>query len=160
MENTVRSLLRQFICQLTAIPCEIETLYDECCIRSKMPNVSTFIHQLELVAKSADFDSMFLMFDALDECASDILDDVIALIHSLKKLGVKVMCTGRPHLMDLPQQLKTTAILQIYADQDDIKNYLSVTMKKTSKFSDQLKDKIIRQLVENAHGKLVIACYT
>jgi hypothetical protein len=154
VENIVRSLLKQLLCSLTLIPPEIESLYDDCCSKCKPPNTSDLTHRLHQVAvASCKFSSVFFMLDALDEC--NIHDEVIALISPFGKLGIKVFCTSRHHLTDLPNKLDTTAVLEVRAHDDDVRNYLVARLKEEWKFGDHFKPRVVDRLVNDVDGKSV-----
>ena len=93
------------------------------------------------------------MLDALDEC--NVHDEVISLISPFQKLGVKVFCTSRHYLTDLPNSLGTTAVLEVRAHDDDVRNYLAARLKEEWKFADHFKPRIIDRLVNNVDGKSV-----
>ena len=92
------------------------------------------------------------MLDALDECGSETLNDIIALIRLFKNSGIKVFCTSRPHLMNLNEQLDTSIIL-IDAHDEDVRNYLTIRLNKEWRHDQCFREQIIDRLAEGAKGK-------
>ena len=95
------------------------------------------------------------MLDALDECGSESLDDIIALIRLFKNSGVKVFCTSRPYLMNLREQLDTSIIVPIDAHDEDVRNYLTIRLNKEWRHAQCFLKQIIDRLAEGAKGKSV-----
>lgn len=151
IENVVRSLLKQLLIPVTLVPQVLESAYDEFCSQSIIPDTSTFLQQL--ISTCTHYSSVFIFLDALDECSSDTLDSVINLIRQLSRSGVKTFATSRPHLRNLPVELEKPLILQIEAQDDDVKNYLSVRLIKEWRYSEQLKSRIIHAIIQGTRGK-------
>lgn len=63
-------------------------MYDECQSYRKDSDKTLFIRQL--LSTSITFAFVYIMLDVLDECETDILDDLIVLIRQLKNSGIKV----------------------------------------------------------------------
>jgi hypothetical protein len=154
VENIIRSLLKQLLCLLTLIPPKIESLYDDCRRKSQVPTSSQLTDQLHEVIASCKASSVFFVLDALDECL-DHCNEIITMISALDKLGVKVFCTSRPHLIDLPKRLGTTAVLEVRAQDDDVRNYLSVRLKDWKFSESRFKPMIIDRLSNDVDGKSV-----
>lgn len=68
------------------------------------------------------------MFDALDECSSGTLANVVALIRGFKD-SVQLFYTSRPNLTNLGYQLDTSTTL-VNAHDEDVRNYLTVRLNK------------------------------
>ncbi|RPB07511.1 ankyrin [Morchella conica CCBAS932] len=53
---------------------------------------------------SRGFGCTWLLFDAFDECADDLRDEILSILQSLNTIeSVQVFLTCRPHTMELPQ---------------------------------------------------------
>ena len=109
-DNVIRTLLKQLLLPSNLIPRDLESVYDDCTSRNKHPDMSIFTRQL--LSISATLSSVYIMLDALDECSSEILDDIVALIHQIKNSRVKIFCTSRPHITDLEDRLRTRSGVQ------------------------------------------------
>ena len=95
------------------------------------------------------------MLDALDECTSATLADLIILICKLKGHGIKVFCTFRPNLIDLGERLDILTIQSIGAHDEDVRNYLSIRLNKEWRHAKSLQEKVMDPLVKGAHGKWI-----
>src|SRR5439155_21899649 len=118
--HVIRTLLNQLLLPSDLIPPDLEKVYDECRSRQKSPEGPFFTQQL--LSTAASFASVHILLDALDECTSRTLEDVIALIHQLKDPHVKWFCTFRPILIDLGERLNIPTIHSIDAHDEDLRN--------------------------------------
>lgn len=98
---------------MNEIPHDLEAIYDDCSSRLKSPEKAIFIRQLLSIA--AKFSSVYIILDALDECISETLEDVINLIHLFDDSGIKAFCTFRPILINLGDQLNISTTHSIVA---------------------------------------------
>ena len=151
-ENVVRILLKQLLLPSNLTPPDLESAYDEYCSHHKDPESAIFRQQL--LSTSVSFSSVYVMLDALDECGSETLEDIIALIGLLRNSGVKVFCTSRTHLMNLNEQLDTSTIL-INAQDEDVRNYLNIRLNKEWRHDPRFREQIIIRLTTGAEGKSV-----
>jgi len=150
-DYVVRTLLKQLLLPTDLIPRELEQVYEDCCSHSKSPDKAFFIQQLSSAA--AKFSSVYIMLDALDECSLKTLNDIISLIHQFKASTLKFFCTFRPNLINLGKQLGVSTIYSIAAHDDDIRNYLSIRLKREWRHGKHFPEQIIERLVTAAEGK-------
>ena len=108
-----------------------------------------------MFSTAANFASVHILLDALDECSSRTLEYLIVLIRTLKDHGVKVFCTFRPILNDLGERLNILAIHSIDAHDEDLRNYLSIRLNKEWRHAKSLQEKVMDPLVKGAHGKWI-----
>jgi hypothetical protein len=146
MENIVRILLKQFLCQSDSIPQSVENAYDEWSSRRKVPDEAIFSGQL--IASLAKLPSAFVMLDALDECSEETLQKVISLIHQIKHSGVNVFCTSRTHLISLEKELDNPTMIRIEAQDDDVRKYLTKRLSEEKRFS-RIRGQILERLTDN-----------
>jgi hypothetical protein len=155
-DHVVRTLLKQLLLPSDLIPHKLEASYDDCCSRLKNPDRAIFTGQLFSTATT--FSSVYIMLDALDECTSETLTDIIPLIHQFKDAGIKVFCTSRPHL-HLQSRLETPSIIHsIHAHDEDVRNYLSMRLNKEWRHDERFRELIIERLAKGAEGKSVALC--
>ena len=152
-DNVVRTLLKQLLLPSDLIPPDLEKVYDDCYSRQKVPEEGIFYRQL--LSMATTFSSVYVMLDALDECSSGALEDLIVLIRKLKGHGLKVFCTFRPNLIDLGERLDIPSIQSIGAHDEDVRNYLSIRLNKEWRHDKSLGNEVIDPLVKGAHGKLI-----
>lgn len=134
------------------IPRDLESVYDECLSRLKSPEKSIFVRQL--LSTAANFSSVYILLDALDECSSATLEDTITLIHRFKDTRIKVFCTFRPNLINLGDRFNVP-IHSIGAHDEDVRNYLSARLNREWHYNKGLVEQIIDRLTKGAKGKLV-----
>jgi hypothetical protein len=147
----VRTILKQLLCALDAIPHDIEAVYDESSSRLKRPEKPFLIQQL--LSAAAKFSTVYVMMDGLDECTKETLEDTITLIRQFKDSTIKVFSTFRPILINLGDQLDIPVIHSIRGHEEDIKNYLSTRLDKEWLHNTLLLPQIIDRLPEGADGK-------
>jgi hypothetical protein len=135
---------------LDSIPRELEAHYNECRSRSKSPDKAFFIRQL--LSAADNFSTVHIMLDALDECTSGTLDEIVELIHQFKDSRIKVFCTFRP-IINLRDRLDVPDIHTISAQDSDIRNYLSIRLNKEWRHDKRFLGKVVDRLVEGAEGK-------
>ena len=154
-DHVVRTLLKQLLLPSHLIARELEASYDAWSVHSKNPDRTIFSRQL--LSAAATFSSVYIMLDALDECGSETLDDIVTLIRLLKDSGIKVFCTYRPHL-NLRKRLDTPTIHPIGAHDEDVRNYLSIRLNKEWRHHESFREQIIDRLAKGAEEKSVAPC--
>jgi hypothetical protein len=142
------NLLKQLISGLDEIPDELEFLYNQ--NSSARPDLPTCIQLLNVCA--AKFNSLYAVFDAMDECSDESQMEVFELIAHLQKLHCRILVSSRPHsLSTLRDELNDTQTLQILAEESDLKNYITATLsqkgKKVAEFPEEY-----QPLVKGADG--------
>ena len=148
----VRTILKQLLVQLKTIPRDVEATYDDCCSRLKQPEKTFFVQQL--LSMVARFGSVYVLLDALDECTDATLENIIHLICQLKDSEFKVFCTFRPNIITLSDKLNVL-VHTIHAHDEDVRNYLSIRLKKEWLHDESFLPEIIDQLGKTAKGKFV-----
>jgi Ankyrin repeats (3 copies)/Ankyrin repeats (many copies) len=150
-DNIVRSLLKQLLVQSKVIPSDLESHYNDCCSLSKSPDGAIFSQSL--FSSIANFSSVYILFDALDECSDKTFNEISALIRRLKDTKeLHVFCTSRPHI-DFKDALHTHDVHLIQAHDDDVKNYLSIRVKREWRHNPRFQDQIIDKLAQATQGK-------
>jgi len=133
------------------IPSDLESHYDDCCSRLKSPDRTIFTQHL--FSSITNFSSVYILFDALDECSDKALEEISALIHRLKdRKEVHVFCTSRPHI-NVKDALNTHGVHLMYAHDDDVRNYLSIRLEKEWRHNPRFRKQIIDILTQAAKGK-------
>jgi hypothetical protein len=149
-ENVIRTLLKQILLPSKLIPPDLKSAYDNFTAHHKYPDISIFTRQL--LSISATLSSVYIILDALDECSSETLNDILSLVHQFKNYGVRVFCTSRPHITNLRDKLETPTIL-INANNEDIRNYLTIRVNKGWRHDKRFQGTIIDKLTQGAKGK-------
>lgn len=149
-EDVIRSLLKQILLPSKLIPRDIESIYEDFDIHHKHPDISIFTRQL--LSISAKFSSIYIILDALDECSNETLNEILTFIQQFKNSGVRVFCTSRPHITNLGDNLETS-IVPIEADNEDVRNYLTIRVNQEWRHNEGFRARIIDQLTQGAKGK-------
>ena len=148
--NIIASFLKQLACRVDEVIPELLSLYKLFRTRGKQPELT---HLLEaLVSASGHFQSCYVIIDALDECDKKHRIDLLSVIGRLSEANFKVFTTSRPHPHDILRFVENIPTLTIYADTDDIKNFLSVQLDTRLLHHQDLKGKIVTKLSLGAHG--------
>lgn len=161
--NLVSSLVRHLATdhQTDEIRKLLMTFYHDFRAKGSRPSMAEYSKILCQMLLTLDRD-VFVIVDALDECASGDRDDFLA---ELKKLPARLFCTTRPipeiiHLFHSDfAQLNVDN--QVEATKEDIKTYLNSEMKKRASLA-ALKESnpglaadIVREINEKADGMYV-----
>jgi hypothetical protein len=123
-------LLKQVLCQVSDIPAEIESFYNDSIATSKKSRMTDLVCFLTQHSKSR----IYAVFDALDECNDKYQQNMLSLLTLLEKSGFKLLISTRPHLHIDQDQLNSVQTVIIEADATDLKNYVltTLTVKKNS----------------------------
>lgn len=148
-EYCLRSILKQLLLFLDIMPAEVEKLYDNCSASSTSPDADTLTSLLALSVLRLS--RVFLVLDGLDECNQEGV--LPRLIRQLRTLDVKTICTSRPHLLNLPDQLGATSSLEISARSEDVEKYLTARLEEEWLFDKNLKANIIESISKQVQGK-------
>jgi hypothetical protein len=145
----IASLLKQLVCKLQNLPLQLETLYNECVCSHTRPDIS-ILRQL-FVESSQELSSVYVVFDALDECGKQQLDDILSFVKLLQESRANVLLTMREHLRYIVKIFKDPVILPISAEEHDVRNYLQIELAKES-IVPSIQKKILETLTAHAKG--------
>jgi hypothetical protein len=75
---------------------------------------------------SKQFERVFLLIDAFDECAKGQQGKIIAMIQELYGGGIHVLITARNHLTsDLTEAFPRSKVIEIAARENDVQAYIT-----------------------------------
>lgn len=141
-------LLRQVLEQSDEIPAEIESYYTTFMHTNKRPDAQTFIRLLISASQTA---RTYVVFDAIDECSDEFQEEIFSLLANLHSSKFRLLVSTRPHLQ-LQVQLGEPRVLEIVADQADMKNYITIQLKKGKNKSRMLEESCLK-LAEGVKGQ-------
>ena len=120
--NLLSGLLRQVIEKASAIPSELYSRYRKQKEKETRPSLSECLKLLRYVM--AQFFTVFVVVDALDEC-SEVDGTRSNLIKNIRQLlpKIRLFCTSRS-LPDIEHEFKSSHRLEIRATDRDIRIYL------------------------------------
>lgn len=154
----VRALIKQLVRSTDDVHPELTTYFHN----DRKPGYAEL--QLVLQKLSEQFETLFLVLDALDECSLDQRGEILEVLHGLISLGrshgchVKLFITSREE-PDIKRALTTFPMIAIAAEKvnADIEAYIVYRMGSylaTADFNidDTLRNKIFSTLVGKADG--------
>ena len=151
MLGVVRGMLKQALGQLEVIPLPVQRVYEESLAKATFPDPATLIGQL--MACSGQFETVYIVLDALDECDEDQRIDILSLIDEL--LGnpsIRIMVTSRHHLQRVQPIRCPPLYMDINADDGDIRTYLWFHLERQEILSPGLKKEIVEVISQGAEG--------
>lgn len=149
--HVTTSLLKQLLSQCDQLPAGLDSLYalyDESLRTSTRPDLSTFTQLLILCAQEF---SIYAVFDAMDECNEDYQADIISLFIDLQKSSCKLLISSRPHLRNLLFEIKCTRLLEVCAEESDLRAYILTRLEQKRNRCVELKHRSL-QLAKSADG--------
>ena len=157
-ELVLASLLRQLAMLKTELPTPILEL------RRKMESQQRDFQQHDLeqaiLFMCADFDQIFIVIDALDECDNDYRKDLLLVLARLKKnSSVRICLTSRPHTgQEIARKLGAPLRVEIGATDSDLKVYLSSKIDDSDNIDiidEEFKEEIISKVIQAAQKMFV-----
>ena len=148
--QVLRILLRQIIAQLDAIPSSIIDLYEECTSRDTPLDLSNVLEQFTSCCRH--FDSVYVLFDAFDECDDNQQEQIRSLIEELLlQPSLRVMLTSRPYLRALQKLSETALVIPISAQEPDVREFL-VSRLDGALLPQAFKNEIVDTVAQGAEG--------
>lgn len=141
----MNNLLKQVISKMHTVPPFLYSAYEDYRTRQLHPELPKVIEQL--LSCCEEYSTVYIVFDALDECGVHQQEDVFSLLEQFSdQPKCRIMLTSRPHLRCL-QKLKDSAVtLHIRADDSDIEMYISSRLSR-EKFLTQ---SVLKQEISDA----------
>jgi hypothetical protein len=116
----ISSILRQLLEQLPELPASVKELY-EARTNPTGHQILEYERLLKEICEASD--TVYLVFDALDECGD--LKYILQLIDALSQIiSCRVLVTSRPHIYEQLQNSCSFSELKIEAQEDDIRTYV------------------------------------
>lgn len=149
------SLLKQLLLQLDRLPAPVKKVFDRSIMKGQIPQVNELQELLLSIPK--EFDAVYLVIDALDECkAGDCRSELLRTFQAFQT-SMKLLVTSRPHLDDLNDSLAHASQVKLRAVESDIRDYVYMKLetrkiKKILGKDEKLKEEIVTSIVEGAHG--------
>jgi hypothetical protein len=161
-ENILRTLCKQIVYQLDVIPDCVQTAYNI----SKSRGTSLLIDTADFFSILAEcvtnFSTVFLMLDALDECADDQRLALLKILQPIFGPKMRGFVTSRPHVRDTPdfreddelqRWLQDENTLEIATSPDDIAIFLEEQFKGIKPDDENLKSKVVMTIRTKAQGQ-------
>ena len=156
-EVVIASVLRQLATAKPTLPQSVSDLYHRL-HGHRQPQRQDLEHAVSQLCD--DFDRIFIVIDALDECAET--SSRKALLEFLERLRgkttISVLVTSRPHLDDFGKIIETSSKVMIEADDSDIRAYVVREIDRSDAvddLDDDFKIDIIEKVVSGAQKMYV-----
>jgi hypothetical protein len=148
--EVICTLVKQLLSQSNVIPDPLEELYKKFQDKTKpmAENMKALTETLQWYGQIEE--SVFMVFDALDECSEHNRKDVLELLSDLVKYGYKVLVSSRPHV-SFDSCLQGSEPFRIQAHETDLNNYVSCRLDAEKKVSSTLRRRCI-ELTKDLHG--------
>lgn len=136
----------------------IEELHRELENEGRRPNLDQLYESIRQLACSKEFNRVFLIIDALDECDQDSQrDDLLPLFIRMGADGINILLTSRPSPHDVQTRLRDAVKIELSAHEEDIRMYIEGKIERdlmTKELVEQAKckEEIIKQLVDSSKG--------
>ncbi|KAK6337160.1 hypothetical protein TWF718_009944 [Orbilia javanica] len=165
-EQNPSSLLASLLKQLThsrhTLPKDIERLYDRHNSKRTRPSLDDIAQTLKSVATL--YSRVFVIIDALDECQSlesssngqrsRFLSEIFRL-HV--ECGINIFATSRP-IPEITDIFRDCTKLEIFAHEDDVRNYLNGQISRSGKTVLQKhREDIVTTVTEGVRGMFLLA---
>lgn len=116
--NIAHNLLKQLLSRLDYIPLELQNSHSA----NTKPSLDE--SRTMLSGLTDNFRTIYAIFDAIDECDVNQLNEIVAGIAGLGP-NCKVLISTRPHLLQhLRNELPNANTLEISANEKDLQNYI------------------------------------
>ena len=151
----IGSLLQQIVLQQSNIPEDLRRLYKDPVTKDTRP----FIKCSTLQTACQTLSKLFVVVDALDECAEESRHE---FLEEIRTLGPKLclMITSRPSIVNLTDYFPEGVQLGIRARNGDIERYVKERMQREFKLRQKiekdpsLSNDIIHAILDKADGML------
>ncbi|PTB55273.1 hypothetical protein M431DRAFT_554495, partial [Trichoderma harzianum CBS 226.95] len=154
----LRNLLKQLAQKRPSLPACVSALYKQGIDQGTSPSLEAISLALQTVV--GDYSKVFIIVDALDESPNASRNRFLAEILNLRhKLTVNIFATSR-HNTDIASWFEGGAFIEIYAQEEDIREYLSGNMHLLPDFvrnDERLKNEIEKTIVSSVQGMFLLA---
>lgn len=135
------------------IPPDAEEVYDQSTRYSITPDFLKLSSLLDGCLEN--FSSTFLLLDALDECDDLQLKKLLPTIKQMRSKSTRVFCTCRPHIAHIEGQLDASGSIEIFAHEDDVRNYLTHRMNEEWRLSEGIRQHTMNEILKGVKGMYI-----
>jgi hypothetical protein len=148
--NIVASLARQLASHVDNVIPDLYSIYKTLHSKGQSPDRADLFQALVMASK--ELRTSFIILDALDECESEQRWILLELISQLPGSDFKVFTTSRPYLRDVEKFLGCNPMIEIVANYEDLRAYMTKRVNHEVAGSPGLKSEIIETLSVSANG--------
>ena len=157
VESLIRSLIGQISTSYKGLPATLTKLYHSCLDGDSQPSVKSLQDALFLILEA--FSDVYIILDALDECAEreDLLKWITEMI-SWRKGKLHLLATTRPE-DDISKHLRFLDPNHVCVKSDlvacDVARYIDHVLETEKLWTNEVKATIKSTLLENTKGMYV-----
>jgi hypothetical protein len=150
------SLVKQLLFQLIPLPPPVDELYKRLEPHGKRPSLDELYSILQI--SFTEFDQVFLIFDALDECDQKRQRKaLLPLFHRLAQSGTHIFVTSRQHPEDIRDSMSASASIELSPSIEDMRLFIEQRIEENVRArrlvkQGKCKDLIINELIQSAQG--------
>ena len=126
-------------------------MHEDCTNRATPPDFLAMLNEFRSCC--SDFECIYVLFDALDECEDTQQERILALVDELLSISsIRIMLTSRTHVQTVPASAN---VIDIKAEDSDIRIYLSSRLQGVRHLTQDLKEEVVEVIARGAEGMLV-----
>ena len=124
LENVVASLLRQIASQKSVLPVSLADLHTKLREQNRKPQTQDL--ELTLLHTCCEFDQVFILIDALDECDEAIRREYfLPFLATLQQTPrIMLFITSRPYPEDIRTALNPAPQITVQASDEDLRKFV------------------------------------
>lgn len=150
IESTIASLLQQVVSALPMVPTVVTALYQKFGKQKQSPTLHDLAHALSLSCR--EYDVVYMVIDALDECVSKCRAGFLNLLDDLRGYA-KLFVTSRPYPDDIREAFKCAPQIEIKAQSHDIESYINERIRgsdMSDEIDDLFREDMVTRIVQSA----------
>lgn len=153
--KVLQTLLRQLLATYTSVPKEAENMFKGITGGRGLPSWKDM--KLVFIDLCNSRSSLFIVFDALDECdASANRGPIVELIKEIKKCRARLLVTSRPYPPDIDKLFGDCSQILVEASDSDIRAYVLDQIARSEEMSAMidrtLREKIVQSILAKSQG--------
>ncbi len=157
--DLLASLLKQLCQSRSCLPPSLENLFSKHASKRSQPSIDEIGRNLQDVV--ALYSRVYIIIDALDECQTNngcrarLLEELFTIQNVSE---ANILATSRS-IPDISEKFKSSAMLEIQADEEDVQMYLDHRMPQLPKFVGQrqdLQEEIRSAIIQSVRGMYVV----
>ena len=146
-------LLKQLALTKNELPGPVLDLHQRMSRQKRLPEQEDLEEALLLTC--SDFDRVFFVIDALDECNKSQRSSVLRVLSNISECSpISIFVTSRPHAEDIWKAFKESRKIEIEAKPSDIAKYVHDKIEKSDgldTFDDGFRDLIVEMISQGCH---------
>lgn len=154
-ELMLASILQQLAYQRLNLSPGIDSLYEKFQDEGKRPTFTEYLSGI--LSMSEEFSTVFVVFDALDECDEKTQrSDLFLALKQLSRAPFKILATSRPHPSDIQTAFEGAKLARIHAHNNDIEIFVRGRIEQEQSrgitIKPDLASEIVNQILLKAEG--------